>query len=296
LATSLKSVISEGYEHGKFSYSAFRRVYPFAATAGTWVDLSMASGGPPPNYYFGDDLTATVPTDWYRKGIWHGTAVTPDYKYLHKISMFCATAAAAPAPYLLCDYLLYYPIIDMDSADEHMFVNYHPITSPTVPTLPRYTDGIGVKMFVIATNPYVGGQTFQIKYTNTLGQSRVSKPCVCNVGKNIGTILNSYAVLAADAKRWGPFVELQQGDVGITSVQSIQFMGSNGGLACLVLCKPIATLMLKGVDAWAEVDFIKDKSGLPRIYDGAYLNLLTMPSATIANAVILGEITTVWGG
>lgn len=294
MASSLKEVVSNGYETGKFSYSAFRRSYPFIATAATWCDLSMASGGPPPNYYFGDDLTATIPTDWYKKGIWHGTAVTPDNKYLHKIAMFCATAAAAPAPYLLCDYLLYYPIIDMDSTDEQAFINT--VDNPLVPSLPRYTDGKGVQMFVVATNPFVGGQTFQIKYKNTLDQDRISKPCVCNVGTNIGTILNSYAVLAADGKRWGPFVELQQGDVGIKSVTSIQFMLSNGGLACLVLCKPIATLMLKGVDAWAEVDFIKDKMELPRIYDNAYLNLLTMPSATIAGAIITGEITTIWGG
>lgn len=296
MANSLKTLIADGYESGKFSYSAFRRVYPFAATAATWCDMSMASGGPPPNYYFGDDLTATVPVNWERKGIWHGTAVTPDKKYLHKVAMFCPTANAAPAPYLLCDYLMYYPIIDMDSTDEQIFINYDAVNYPLVPTLPRYTDGIGVQMFVVATNPFVGGQTFQIKYKNTLDQNRISKPCVCNVGTNIGTIINSYAVLAADGKRWGPFVELQQGDVGIKSVTSIQFMGSNGGLACLVLVKPIATLMLKGVDAWAEVDFISDKKELPRIYDGAYLNLLTMPSGTIASAVITGELTTIWGG
>ena len=294
MASSLKNLISEGYESGKFSYSAFRRSYPFIATAATWCDLSMASGGPPPNYYFGDDLTATIPTDWCRKGIWHGTAIGPEKKYLHKIAMFCATAAAAPAPYLLCDYLLYYPIIDMDSTDEQFFVNA--ADDPLVPSLPRYTDGIGVKMFVVATNPFTGGQTFQIKYKNTLDQSRISKPHVSNVGTNIGTILNSYAVLAAGSPRWGPFVELQQGDLGVKSVTSIQFQGANGGLACLVLVKPIATLMLKGIDAWAEVDFLKDKNELPRIYDNAYLNLLTMPSGTIAGAIITGEITTIWGG
>lgn len=291
MANSLKEIVSNGYESGKFSYSSFRRSYPFAATAGTWADLSVASGGPPPNYYFGDDLTATIPANWYRKGIWHGMAVTPDQKYLHKVSMFCATAGAAPAAYLLCDYLMYYPIIDMDNTDEQFFINT--VDDPLVPSLPRYTDGVGVQMFVVATNPYVGGQTFQIKYKNTLNQDRISKPCLCNVGTNIGTILNSYVT---GAQRWGPFVELQWGDLGIKSVTSIQFMAANGGLACLVVCKPIATLMLKGVDAWAEVDFLKDKSSLPRIYDDAFLNLLIMPSATIAGAVITGEITTIWGG
>jgi hypothetical protein len=46
--------------------------------------------------------------------------------------------------------------------------------------------------------------------------------------------------------------------------------------------------------AWAEFDFIKDKPSLPRIYDGAYLNFLAMPSGTIATIPLLGEMSFIW--
>jgi hypothetical protein len=301
---SLKQFVESGYTEGKNCYSTFRRVYPFTAVAGTWCDLSMAPGGPPANYYIGSELMATIPLvtagvqGWYRKGIWHGEAVSPDKKYLHKVAMFSSGAGGAPATYLLCDYLMYYPLIDMDSVAEQMLINYGPtvtlVTDPAAAVLPRYTDGIGVKAFLVASNPYLGGQMFQIKYTNTLNQAnRYSKMTVSNLSTNIGTIVNSYT---AGVQQYGPFIELQTGDVGIKSIQSIQFVAGNGGLAVLVLVKPIATLMLKGIDAWGEVDFIKDKASLPRIYDDAYLNLLVMAGATLAAVTITGEITTVWGG
>jgi hypothetical protein len=297
VATRLRDVIDEAYTQGKYTYSTFRRVFPFATVAGYWADLSMGSGNPVPNYYIGAELTATVPTNWYRKGFWHGGSVSTDKKFLHKICIFCGTAAGAPAPFILCDYLMYYPIIDMDSIDEQFFTNYGltitDTTDPTVPILPRYVDGKGVMAFLVASNPYIGGQAFRISYTNTNDVSgRISKRTITNTSTNIGTIVNSGTT---GVQQYGCFIQLESGDIGIKSVQSITFEGSNGGLAVLVLVRPIATLMTREITAWAEFDFIKDKPSLPRIYDGAYLNLLVMPSATIAAVPIIGEITTIWG-
>jgi hypothetical protein len=255
----------------------------------------MATGNPVPNYYVGSELMATVPANWYRKSIWHGGAVSPDVKYLHKVCMFCGTAAGAPAPYMLCDYLMYYPLIDMDNTDEQFFINYP--DDPEAAVLPRYTDGVGVRVFLVATNPYVGGAFFQIKYTNSNGVSgRMSMVVETNASTYISTVVNSHVLAAASPQRFGAFIPLKPGDLGIRSVESIQFFSSNGGLAALVLVKPIATLMTKEITAWCEFDFLKDKMELPRIYDGAFLGLMVMPSATIAAVPIIGEITTIWGG
>lgn len=294
---SIKNIINNAYINGKFCYSSFRKVSATAASAGYWVDLSMATGNPIPNYYVGSALTATSPNDWYKKSIWHGGSVYPEKKYLHKICFIGTGAAIAPAPFILCDYLLYYPLIDMDSTDEQLFINYGPnitdTTDPVAAPLPRYQDGFGVKAFIVATNPYIGGQSFQIKYTNSDGISnRTSKISITNISTNIGTIVNSSI---AGTHRYGAFIELQYGDVGIRSVQSITFMASNGGLCVLVLVKPITSFMTINPGAWAEFDFIKNKSSLPRIYDGSFLGLLTMPSATVASIPVIGEITTIWG-
>lgn len=297
----LRDIVDQAYTNGKNCYTTFRKVSPIAAVAGYWVDLSMAAGNPVPNYYVGSELMATVPDNWYRKSIWHGGAVSPDVKYLHKICFFCGTAAGAPAPYMLCDYLMYYPLIDMDNTDEQFLINYGPVATdvldPEAAVLPRYTDGVGVQAFLVATNPYVGGAFFQIKYTNTNGASgRMSKVTETNASTYISTVVNSHVRAASSPQRFGAFIQLQPGDFGIRSVESIQFFSSNGGLASLVLVRPLATLMTKEITAWCEFDFLKDKMSLPRIYDGAFLGLMVMPSATIASVPIIGEITTIWGG
>jgi hypothetical protein len=297
MATTLKKIIESAYDRGNYCYSTFRKVSANASTAGYWIDLSNATGNPVPNYYIGEERTATVPINWYKKGLWHGGAVSPYQKRLHKICMLGTAAATAPAPFILCDYLMYYPIIDMDSTDEQILVNYGPtltdVTDPACPTLPRYTDGVGVKAILVATNPYIGGQAFRIKYTNQAGVSdRWSKRTVTNTSTYIGTVVNSHT---AGAERYGAFIELQQGDSGIRSVQSITFEATNGGLAVLVLVKPIANMMTGEATAWAEFDFLYDKPTLPIIQDGAYLNFLAMPSATVAAIPVIGEITTIWG-
>ena len=302
MANRLRDVIDSAYTHGRYTYSSFRKVSAIATSAGCWADLSMAPGNPVPNYYVGDQMMATVPDvvagsyNWYKKGIWHGGSVAPYKKFLHKICMVGTGAGAAPATFFLCDYLMFYPLIDMDSTDEQLFINYGAIetdtTSPDADVLPRYTEGVGVQAFLVATNPYIGGQYFQLKYTNSAGvANRYSAVTITNTATLIGTILNSGT---AGVRRSGAFVELQQGDLGIRSVQSIQFFASNGGLATLVLVRPIATMMTREPTAWAEFDFIKDKPSLPRIIDGAYLNWLVLSSATIAAVPIIGEITTIW--
>lgn len=282
----LKSLITSAYLEGRYSYATFRKAPAITTAAGLWVDLSMASGNPVPNYYVGAELTATVPANWYKKGIWDGGPVSPAKKFLHKICMLGTSAAASPAPYLLCDYLLYYPLIDMDNTDEQFLTNDA--------TIPRYTSGVGVNAYLVATNPYIGGQAFRITYTNQDGvPDRVSLRTVTNTSTYIGTILNSNSALGPNS--FGCFINLQAGDIGIRSVQSITFEAANGGLATLVLVKPLATLMTREATAWAEFDFIKDKPSLPVIEDGAYLNLLVMPSGTIAAVPVIGEITTIWG-
>jgi len=71
---------------------------------------------------------------------------------------------------VLLDYLLYYPSIDDGTLDEQVMDN-------TV-TLPRYTDGKGVQMMAITTGVRTGGQTFQVKYTNSDGVAgRLSSIC-----------------------------------------------------------------------------------------------------------------------
>lgn len=273
----LKELVENSFNAGQHWYSSFRKVGSITSIYGSWVDLSMAPGNPKPNYYTGSELVATAFDGRY--GMYHGGNVSPASKHLHKMSMVAISAGVAPATFILCDYLLFYPLVDMDSTDEQYLDNTY--------ALPRYTDGLGVQAFLVATNPYVGGQIFNMNYTNSDGVAgRMSRPVTSNVLTTIATIVNSGLNSF--------FIPLVQGDKGIRSVESITFYGPNGGLAALVLVKPLATLMVREITAFAEFDFLTMKPSLPRIYDGAYLNFLCAPNGSVVTQLVIGEMHVVW--
>lgn len=268
---------------GGFQMSSFRKVPAITTTAGVWADLSMAPGNPSPNYYVGAELESTVLNA--NKGIYHGQNVgSSSTKVLKELMIQSPTAGAAVATYLLCDYLMFYPLVDMDVTDPQEFNN--------TLTLPRYSTGAGVRAFLVATNPYIGGATVNINYTNQDGVAgRVSPNLVTNTATNIATLVSGGQSLGNSV---GPFLPLQSGDTGIRSVQSITFSASNGGLAALVLCRPLARIHLREVTAPHEKNYLVDSPSLPIIQDGAYLNFLILPSATILSANIQGLATFVW--
>ena len=275
----VQELTEQCYAGGNQWEAGFRKVPANASLQGIWADLSSAPGTPKPNYYVGAELTSTVLSG--ANGIWHGGNVSPKTKHLHKVMVIATGAGVTPAVFMLCDYLLFYPLVDMDSTDEQALVNSVP--------LPRYSDGVGVRAMLISTNPYVGGAQFTIKYTDHLGVSgKQSARHTSNTATFIGTSVSSGLV----AGSFGPFLNVSGN--GIRSVESVTFYGSNGGLAALVLVKPLATFMTNEVSASAEWDFVSMKPTLPRIYDGAYLGLMASPNGSVAASPITGLVSVIW--
>lgn len=267
---------------GAFQVSSFRKVPSIATTAGTWADLSMATGNPKPNYYVGAELESTVLSG--NNGIYHGQNASPGTKIMKEFMIQTPSAAAVPITIKLLDYVMFYPLIDMDVTDPQDFVNSI--------TLPRYTDGKGLQAMLVATNPYVGGATYTISYTNQDGVAgRTSVASVSNTSTNISTLISGGSAVVNSV---GPFIPLQAGDYGIRSVQSITFNASNGGLAALVLVKPLANIYLREITAPNERNYLFDIPALPVIQDGAYLNMIALPNASLAASVLTGIATFVW--
>jgi hypothetical protein len=274
--------IQEAEQLGQTWFSGFRKVSALATTQGIWCDLSMATGNPRPNYYVGTELGADVLNT--ANGIWHGGDVSPKKKILQNALIGSFAATVTPATFLLCDYLLFYSLVDMDSTDEQLLSN--------AVTLPRYASGEGVQMFLVATNPFIGGQSFTVKYTNSEGVSgRQTVPIQTATTTNIATIINSGAGAVANR---GPFIPLNMGDRGVRSVESITFFGPNGGLAALVLVKPLATMYTREIITFSERDFFREKGPAPIIEDGAYLNWLCCPNGSAAAVPIVGNLNFVW--
>lgn len=277
----LKELVDESYLGGKSWLTALRKVPASSSVQGTAADLSMAPGYPRPNYYVGAELTSTVFE--LTRSLYVGAACSPEEKYLRKAAILAVNAGVVPAAFTLCDYLLFYPLVDMDLTDEQEMIN--------TTTLPRYATGAGVQMMVVATNPYVGGGTFFVEYTNQDGVSgRVTPVITSNTTTAIGSIIHS----GPHALAGGLFMPLAPGDSGVRSANKITFLTGNGGIASIVLVKPIGNVWVREAGCWSEYDFLMDKVGMPRIYDGACLNYVAQVNGNVTGQTIMGYVEVVW--
>lgn len=277
--------LGDAYENGAWRFAAFRKTpnAAFVTVAGTWCDLSGTAGQPKPNYYAATPLNPTLLDGL--DGIYHGQNVTPATKHLHRFGIYSPTANVVPSQWYLLDYLLYYPFIDMDAAGETQTMI---VPTPNV-TLPRYTDGVGVKMMLVAQAPYTGGQTFNITYVDGADVTQTLSAVTTNTAAITGSLVTS--ILAAGG---GPFI--RDLGTGVKRVISITFNGANGGLAALVLVKPLFGTYLREVTAAAETESTTGKAGMPRVYDGAYLNLIgSCVTGSFASSTIGGYAEFVWG-
>lgn len=275
----------DALENGKTSYGQIRKVPSQASTAGHWVDLSMAAGQPIAQYYAAAPLEAAVLTGM--RGIFHGDDRSPSQKHLVEWSLMTPTAGLVGAYHLL-DYLLYYPFVDLDSTDEQALDN-------TV-TLPRYTAGDGVRVMLVAVAPTAGGAslTFNFDYVDQNGNAQTAPTQTFNsTAANIATILSSQQ--AVSGGQGSPYLHLASGSTGVRSITAWRNVAAVGGLAAVVLVKPLATLWLPEVSTPVELTYPNLKPGPPRVYDGAYLGMIMNCAATVAAGTLAGHVRFAWG-
>ncbi len=255
-------------------------------TAGIWYDLTGSAGNPKAKQWFdAAPLTAQTIAQSTDGGIFHGGNVTPAEKYLRFMRAACATATPLPMTLILCDYLLYYPSIEDGNTDPQVMDN-------TIP-LSRYADGNGVQMMAVTISARTGGQTFSVSYTNQDGTAGRTSPTVTqNAIAAPGTITTSQTATVGTTP--GPYIPLQQGDSGVRSIQSVTMDGTDTGFFALVLVKPIAQIMIRGIDAPYDKDFLLFASELEQVQDNAYLSLLALPNGSLSGLAVRGALKTVW--
>lgn len=267
---------------GREHFCSIRKVPSQASTAGWWVDLSMAAGNPPPNYYASEPLVAATLEGL--RGIWHGDDKAPATKHLAELGLVTPTAGLV-GWYMMLDYLLYYPFIDGDDADAQVMDN-------TV-VLPRHADGDGVQVMAVAVAPTTGTGVFTFDYVNQDGVSRTSPPQGCSAAAaNIASLVTSSQ---ATANGGGPFLNLASGDTGVRSITSVQFSTLNGGLIALVLVKPLADSAIREVNTMRELSFVNGRAAPPRVLDGSYLNFIVNCAASVAAGSLVGYANFAWG-
>lgn len=267
--------------NGATLYSTARKVPAQASGANRWVDLSMTSGNPPPNYYASAPLVAAVLESF--RGINHGDNKAPALKHLAEITLQTPNTALV-GQYKLLDYLLYYPFVDLDDADEQPCDN-------TV-TLPRYTDGRGVNVMAVCVAPTTQGGSFTFDYVDDQGVSRTSPVIFTDTtAVNIATLATG-GVASAGAN--GPFLPLNSASAGVRRITAYRNLTPSGGLISLVLVRKLADLAVREINSPSEYVFGGPGTSPPRIVDGAYLGVIANGAASVAAATLTVDLLTTW--
>jgi hypothetical protein len=266
---------------GKTVSGNFRKVPGYATTANWWFDLSMASGNPPANFYASTPLFAQVLSRW--DSIFHGDNQAPSEMYLHRLYL-ATSGAGMVGEFKLCDYLLYYPFIDMDSTDQQDLNN--------AVALPRYTTGEGVLPVAISQAPSTGSGQFTFRYVNQSGITRTSPVQTGSSSPaQYGSVITGQP---ASAGQYGPFLTLAYGDTGVRQILSLTNISSNGGLCAIALVKPLLDIPLREASTPMELELLTMRSGAIRIYDGAFLGFLAQTGASVASVPLVGQFDYVW--
>lgn len=281
----IKNIVDAELE-GRMNTYNFRKNPSQVTTQGLWFDLALSPGNPIPKYWFGTPLAATPVSQSADGGFFHGANVSPSKKYLRKLTLIPTSATGLPMNVMMCDYLMYYPLVDDGTIDPQVMDNTQ--------TLPRYTDGEGVQVMAVSVAGRTGGQDFYITYTNSEGVSgRTSKTVRQNASAALGVVVTS-ALTSAGNTNPCLFIPLQDGDTGVRSIESATMIGADVGLFSLVLVKPLATSVMLDLNAPAERDFLIESGNLAEIKDDAFLNLVCIPNASLSGVGILADMKVVW--
>lgn len=278
----------QAIEKGRTSYTTWRKAPSQVNTASVWFDFSMSPGNPSPQYYAAAPLVGQQMKRSTDGGLNHGPTMSGYSKYLKKFMVMQAASTGLPMPFILMDYVFYYPFVDMGTNDEQVMDN--------TLSLSRYTDGVGLQMLPVSVAAGTGlAPQFTVNYTNSDGVSgRTSRTVTLNLATANGSVLTNHHGLSTQPGA-GPFIGLQEGDKGVRSIQSVTFPGTlDVGLFAIALVKPLITGMLYEQAAPSETEVLPHQLNLPRIYDDAFLSFIGLPSASINGTTFTGELETIW--
>lgn len=282
---------------GRVWTTQFRKAVASAATPTSGlIDYLYFAGSPAANFYASSPYVSAVIE--LSRGI-YVPAVSPMRQYVKSFTTMSAAASATTTSsqrqlLIMADYLLYYPFIDTDAVgEEQVFEN-------TV-ALPRY--GYGQVIAVAQSASSAIGQ-FTITYTNQDGVAgRVSQNTFTMVVGGGGQVVSS----AASNAGFHPYINLQKGDIGVRSIESVTFTAAGGGLLSLVIVHPLFTSVvsqecrrttsstLESFGSADQLDMIIHQAGTPQIKDGAILGIFGQGFAgSLASSILIGLLETVW--
>ncbi|MFO0202735.1 MAG: hypothetical protein ACK528_06350, partial [Alphaproteobacteria bacterium] len=111
-----------------------------------WTDMGPGVGIPTYQAYLGNPLEAVPVVGGNNKSVYLGPSLSAGKKkYLLNWAIHANSGTAAPSFWMLCDILLYYPLIDGTDLTTQIFDNTQ--------VLPRYQNGDGVVAMLVTQTP-----------------------------------------------------------------------------------------------------------------------------------------------
>jgi hypothetical protein len=286
-------------DSGKTHVVTFRKTVASAATvANDFIDYTYFAGNPPANFYASSPLEAAYVESV--RGIQVPVLDDGSKQFLKSITAMSAASSATNTTnqnqrHMLADYLLYYPFIDTDAVGEQQDM----VQSVSLPT--RYTSG---QVMCVAQSASSTVGQFTITYTNQDGVSgRVSQNTFTKVVAGGGTLVSSTTSAVAGSQ---PFVELQTGDSGVQSIESVTFTAAGGGLMALVIVKPLFHFLTTqearrtttgNLDSFGSATYYETvlQRNPVEIKPNAVLGVIGLGNAgSLASSALVGALQTVW--
>jgi hypothetical protein len=186
-------------------------------------------------------------------------------------------------------------------------------TNTVTVTPSRYADGVGLRAYVVeqsrsgsnSTGTPVMDQTASTgtEYTDSAGATKQFGAAVSYVAGAANSPLATRIVHSGvAANMFGPFLPLAVGGSGIRNVQyyklSTAYAAATTEQVAVVLCKPLATIPIVTAGAAGERNLVMQMPSLPRVYDGACLNILYFngnASGLAASSPLMGYCEFGWG-
>lgn len=265
------------HDTGKYHYQyVYKVATPIPGTAGFFVDMNQTSGSPKYNAFAGTQFAFTRLEGSGNGGIYTGANISGSSKHLASLQVLNPNTGANTVPpdhIILSDYLGFYPLIDGDDTDLQIMDN-------TV-SLSRYVSGVGVRIVLIVQAPMTTTAPVTITYTNSDGVTGRSVTFNLIPGVNIGVCATASGPNGL-TQTATPFARLDNGDVGVRAIESIQLGSGAGGFFCAALVSPLASIMT--LESGVAVEEIYGIAGQlpPEIIEGAYLNFLIKRSGSLA--------------
>lgn len=159
---SLDNIIS-AISNGRQSRFDWNKITGAAAyTAGRWYDMTTLGGSPIANSYPGAALVGTTLDDVFGNGtesfsMRHGGPVDPYVKHVLNMGAWGTAATAVPSTLLLCDFLMAYPGINMNTTSLQTLINSNTVTASS-------SSGL----LLTTTNDFSSGTRVRFTTTGTL--------------------------------------------------------------------------------------------------------------------------------